>query len=94
MRDEKLLLISNIALTGSNNGLEFKICAKNARNSFILDIIRYKKVNYAIFIYRTSKYMNYMVGSGVYVQKFDKFFYCTGVLLVLPWGVGGSLSKI
>ena len=27
----------------------------------------------------------------MYVQKFKEFFYCTGVLLFLPWGVGGSL---
>ena len=34
------------------------------------------------------------IGSGVPMQKFDRFSKSAGVLLVSPLGVGGSLSQI
>ena len=34
------------------------------------------------------------IGSGVPMLKFDRFSKSAGVLLVLPLGVGGSLSQI
>ena len=60
----------------------------------MLDLIPKIKLNNAIFGHLIGKYTDFFDWVRGAYAKIDQFSKNTGVLLVLPLGVGGSPSKI